>query len=153
MTVDDSGRLSTVNGVAAGYDATGRASSVPSPDGIVVTTTGTSGDNTLIGTPGDDVINGCGGNDIICGRCGDDAIFGGTDLCETDVDVQGCEGPLPAGGAAVTWTRTFGSISIWFPVLVGVLAVVTWPVSVIYAIRHGPTAGLSSEDAALGGRS
>jgi len=36
MTVDASGRLSTVNGVAASYDSAGRALSVPLPDGTVV---------------------------------------------------------------------------------------------------------------------
>ncbi len=60
-----------------------------------------------------------------------------------------CLGVLPVLGVAIaTAVFVFGSISIWFPVLVGVLAVVIWPVSVTYAIRHGPTAGLSSEDAA-----
>ncbi len=36
ITVDASGRLSTVNGVAASYDAAGRALLVPLPDGTVV---------------------------------------------------------------------------------------------------------------------
>jgi len=58
-------------------------------------------------------------------------------------------GILPVLGVAVaTAVFVFGSISIWFPVLVAALALLIWPVSVIYALRHGPTAGLSPADAA-----
>jgi len=79
---------------------------------------GGPGDDSIFGGAGPDIIFGSGGVDNLRGNGGDDTIdggpeadrirgAGGTDACETDIDVQGCEGPLPAAGGSTTWTRVY----------------------------------------------